>query len=134
MSKIDQKICFINPPIKPDKNLVYKKTRYPIEFDILKKYSNYFYNNRKSYKNVEDIELEDVSDIKEDDLQNFVSCCQNREFIISSSNVFSLYQLSVQYEVPLLIQKTEEYIKENSKTLIFESIFIKIRRKKKQKR
>ncbi|KAK8895440.1 hypothetical protein M9Y10_023904 [Tritrichomonas musculus] len=59
----------------------------------------------------------------------FIACCQNEPFNITDSNVFSLHQLSNQYEVPELNKLTCQYISENKKPLIFESIFYKLQNK-----
>lgn len=101
----------IKPPIRKNKNFVYKDKKYPIDFSLIKKYSNFFYNKRINYKSVEDIELKPGNyKMSEDAIPMFIACCQNEPFNITDSNVFSLLQLSNQYEVPELKKLTCQYI------------------------
>ena len=118
--------------IKPlNKNFVYKDKKYPIDFSLIKKNSNYFYNNRDQYKMVEDIQLsDDLINITDDSIRSFISSCQNESFEINDSNVFSLHQLSTIYDVPCVISLTEEYIKEHNASLVFQSIQYKIQLQK----
>lgn len=117
----------IKPLIRANKNFVYKDKKYPIDFSLIKKNSNYFYNNRDQYKMVEDIQLsDDFISITEDSIRSFISSCQNEPFEINDSNVFSLHQLSTKYDVPCVISLTEEYIKDHNKSLVFQSIQYKI--------
>lgn len=120
-----EKVSFdpVKPIVRPDKNFLIKRKRYPIDFGLIKKYSNYFYHNRKSYKGVNDIELQ-INDfeITEESIHAFISCCQNQPFDITNSTVFLLHKLSIQYEVPELSKLTDEYIQKNHKQLIFQII------------
>ncbi|KAK8888270.1 hypothetical protein M9Y10_039335 [Tritrichomonas musculus] len=115
----------IKPSIRSDKNLVYKGKKYPVNFSTLKKYSNFFFNKKKDFKNLDDIEISENLDLSEDSIQNFVLCCQNESFNITDENVFSLRQLSIFYEVPELITITNNYIQDNQEKLIFQSILFK---------
>ena len=104
----------IKPLIRPDKNLVFKDKKYPIDFSLIKKYSNFFYNNRKYYKTIKDIQLQsDEYEICEESIPMFIACCQNQKFDITDSTVFSLYHLSIQYQVPELNKLSDEYIMNN---------------------
>lgn len=117
----------IKPLIRPDKNLVFKDKKYPIDFSLIKKYSNFFYNNRKYYKTIKDIQLQsDEYEICEESIPMFIACCQNQKFDITDSTVFSLYHLSIQYQVPELNKLSDEYIKKNHKNLVLQSIQFKI--------
>ncbi|KAK8880696.1 hypothetical protein M9Y10_003382 [Tritrichomonas musculus] len=114
-------------PIKPinraNKNFVYKGKKYPINFCLLKQYSNFFYNQRKHFKNTEDIKIQTSNfEITEEAIPMFVACCQNQSFDITDSTAFSLYHLSIQYEVPGLTKLSDEYIKQNYKNLVLQSI------------
>lgn len=127
MSQSKELIGPIKPSIRTDKNIVYKNKKYPIDFDLFVKYSNYFAKNRDDYQNVKDIELKiDNYEIVEESVPMFISCCQNDSFEITDSNVFSLYQLSQRYEVSELTKLTSNYITKNNKSLIFQSINIKL--------
>lgn len=120
----DKSIQSLKPLIRYDKNFVYKGKEYPIDFTLIKVNSNYFYERRDQYENVKDIELTDneLIDISEDCISCFISSCHNDSFEINCTNVFSLYQLSVKYEVPSLTSLTDDFIKKHGKELIFKSI------------
>lgn len=114
-------------PIKPlnrsNKNFIYKGKKYPINFCLLQQYSNFFYNQRKNFKNAQDIEIQTINfEITEEAIPMFVACCQNQSFDITDSIVFSLYHLSKQYEVPELTKLSDEYIQQNYKNLVLQSI------------
>ncbi len=58
------KLTFIvKPKVRNQKFFVYKNKKYPIDFDLLIKNSNYFFKYRQQYEEVEDIEL--LSDTKD---------------------------------------------------------------------
>lgn len=121
----------LKPLIRSDKNFVYKEKKYPIDFNLITQNSNYYYARYDQYKEVHDIILpEEPIDISEDSIHSFISSCQNEIFDINDSNVFSLHQLSIKYEVPCLYSLTEEYIKKHDKTLIFQSIQYKYKLQK----
>lgn len=127
MNQPNDHMKLIKPPIRKDKNLVYKGKKYPIDFSLIKRYSNYFYNNKSNYKLINDIELQPNDfTLSDDAVPAFVACCQSEPFNITDSNVFSLHQLSIQYEVPELNALTSQYISENQKPLIFDSISYKL--------
>lgn len=125
----DQKDSFIQikMPIRTNKNFVYKGKKYPVDFRLIKINSNFFSANRHQYKHIDDIELQiDCCGIKEDSIPTFIACCQNEPFEITESNVFSLLQLSIQYEVPELNRVSTEYINNNENQLLIQSIFFKL--------
>lgn len=121
MEKAKESFDPVTPTVRPDKIFLFKGKRYQIDFGLIKKYSNYFYNNRKSYKGTNDIELQ-VNDfeVSEESIRAFIACCQNQPFDITNSTVFSLHKLSIQYEVPALSKLADEYIQKNYKQLIFQ--------------
>ena len=53
----DNLIISLKPIIRYNKNFIYKCKRYPIDFKLIKIKSNYFYERRDEYENMEDIEL-----------------------------------------------------------------------------
>lgn len=117
----------VKPLIRPDKNFVYKHKKYPIDFSMIKKYSNYFYNERKNYKGIKDIPLQlNGFEVCEESIPIFIACCQNQPFDITNSTVFSLYQLSNQFDVPELNKLSNEYIQKNHNNLVLQSIKFKL--------
>ena len=119
----DKSIQSFKPIIRYNKNFVYKDKNYPIDFNLIKNNSNYFYERQDNYANIHDIQLtEELINISEDCIPSFISSCHNDSFEINNSNVFSLYQLSIKYEVPSLISLTDNFINQHGKTLIFQSL------------
>ncbi|KAK8897539.1 hypothetical protein M9Y10_015495 [Tritrichomonas musculus] len=128
MNQSNEHIEPLKVPVRANKNFVYNGESYPIDFCLVKKYSNFFYLNRKKFKSVQDIEIKPENyEIIDEAVPKFVACCQSQSFDINDSNVFSLYQLSIQYDVPILNDLTSQYIKKNPKQLVFDSIFFKMR-------
>lgn len=113
------------------KYFIFKMKKFPIDFDKLKKNSNYFYRNRKEFKQVDSINILDefdneLIDISEDAIQAFVASCQNEPCQIHLSDVIPLQYLSYKYEFPRLITITDKFIQEHSDKLVFESILYKL--------
>lgn len=125
-SNLSESYLCLKPLNRTDKNFVYKGKKYPIDFSLVKKYSNYFYRKRKEYKDVQDIDIAEMNLISEESFQCFVSCCQQENFLLNDSNVLALHQLSIQYEVTELTKATENYITNNNKDLVFQSIRFKM--------
>lgn len=128
MSNSSESRSQIKMPIRANKNFVYKGKKYPVDFRLIKINSNFFSKNRQQYKHNEDIKLQiDDYDITEDSIPVFIACCQNEPFEITESNVFSLRQLSIQYEVPELNRLATEYIMSNENNLLLQSLFFKLK-------
>ncbi|KAK8892573.1 hypothetical protein M9Y10_029810 [Tritrichomonas musculus] len=127
---MNKKIESFNPAkpiIRLTKNIIFKGKEYPIDFSLLKKYSNYFYNKKTHFKSINNIFIQfDDHDICEESIPIFIACCHNEPFQITDKTAFSLHQLSIRYEVPELQKLTEEYIKTNQKNQLFQSILSKI--------
>lgn len=116
----------LSPEIRPNKNLIFKGKTYPVDFEIIKHYSNYFNDKQNYYEQLTNIELpEEKIEISDEDFQNFVSCCQNQNFQLTDSNVLCMHQLSISYDVPGLQRITNEYISKNKENLIFSSLTFK---------
>lgn len=112
------------------KYFVYKNKKYHFDFSLFKKNSNYFYNNRNLLKNVETINLlnecDDSIEIPEEAIHAFISSCQNEECNISRSIVIPLQFLSYKFEVPQLIEITNEIVRNNFDEIFFQSFLFKI--------
>ncbi len=63
----------------------------------------------------------------EESIEAFVKCCQNKQCEIESTTIFSLQYLSIKYEYPEIIAITNEFIKEHSDELVYESLLFKTR-------
>lgn len=122
--KIDKKI------VRNTKSFIYRGERYPFDFELLKQNSNYFYNNRQFLENVDNINLinkdeEDLIEISNEAIDNFIKCCQEESIAIDISNVIPLQFLSYKYDVPQLIKITTKFISENSQELAIKSLLFK---------
>ena len=124
MNNDNQEEHWIKPISRNDKNFIYKGRKYPINFESVKSNSNYFYVNSENFKE-ENIELHEKIDIKEDTINSFIECCQNKPFNINDSNVFQLDYLSKKYEVPELSKITQEYLNKPNTNLAFQSLLFK---------
>lgn len=114
------------PDLVINKSIIYKDKPYPIDFDILKKYSTYFNENRKEYKKCDEIIFsKNDFDVSEASFQNFISFCQMSKYQINKTTIFDLYYLSIKFGVGKLEQKANEYISKNYTDLIFQSISFK---------
>ena len=119
--------------IKNPKYFVYNKKRYPINFTLLKFNCTYFYNNKKIFKDAEDIHL--LSEEKkggiaftEDSINSFIKICQNESCPIDLSSVIPLQYLSYKYDFPALKKITDGFEAKYSKELLFEKLsFAKIK-------
>lgn len=112
------------------KNFVYRGKYFPFDFHLFKQNSNYFYKNRAIIKNVENINLlnkdeENRIDFSDEVIQTFISICQKEFCRINLSNAIQLQYLSQKYEVSQLIAATSQYISQNRKELIFQTILFK---------
>ena len=67
--------------IRDRKYFVYHDKKYPVDFDLLKKNSNYFYANKNQFKKQEYIELIDENEeyvkLTDESIQAFISSIQN---------------------------------------------------------
>ena len=117
-----------NRRVRKQKNLVYKDKKYPIYFDLLSHYSDFFYNNEDDYKDLDDIVLtEEPIEITDESLNIFVRFCQSEhvEGDINDSNVFGIKQLADHYEVIDLKNIISRYISDNP-NLSLQSILVKL--------
>ena len=117
--------------IQNKKQLVYKDKKYPIDFDLLKKNSGYFYRNRKLFRDIDQIMLfndtnESQINISEETVQAFIALCSNEPCQIDLLDVIPLQYLSYKYEFAELISITDKFIEEHSDELVFPSILFKL--------
>ena len=119
-----------NKTTQNNKFFNYKGKSYPFNFDLFKKNSKYFFANRQALKNKDSIDLISEIDQKsinfsDDDINNFIKCCQEESIDIDLSNVIQLQFLANKYDVPQLINITTDFIAENSKELVIKSLLFK---------
>lgn len=113
-SNIDLLCDPLCPFVRNQKNIVFKGKKYPIDFDSLIRYSNYYYNHRSEYEKTEDIIFpNEPIEIDEESFQTFLKICQGEPFNINYSNFFIIRQLSYIYDIPGLKKWIENYIKKN---------------------
>lgn len=130
MSQDNEFSISLKPRIHPNKAFIYKGKSYPIDFDIIILNSDYFYENRNKYKNVDIVFEEEPIFISEDSFKSFISCLQYENIKINDSNVYALKQLGTHYRVQQLIEFTNNYIEQNHQKLVFKSILFKIQQNK----
>lgn len=73
--------------IRTSKYFVYKDQRYEVDFDKLNKNCRYIYQNRKLYKDEENINLLNEEDenieLTEEAIKGFILICENKKCEIS---------------------------------------------------
>ena len=121
-------------PLRNKKYFIYHNKEYPIDYDLLKKNSNYFFNNQAQFEDSQYIELvdekEEYINFSDESIQAFISCCQNEPCSIHSSSVIPLQYLANKYEFSELIEVTEKFISQHSSELVFPTLLFKISKNK----
>ena len=119
-------------PSRNLKHFIFKEKKYSIDFDVLKRNSNYFYRNRNQFKYVDDINLlnedEQLKEVSEETVRAFISSCQNEKCEIDLQDVIPLRYLSYKFEIPRLIMITEQFFEDYSEDLIFPSFLFKMKK------
>ena len=121
-----------NKIIQNTKYFIYKDKKYPIDFDLLKKNSQFFYRNEKQFTHVNEIDLlngtdEALLDIPEEAIQAFIASCCNQPCKIQLSDVIPLQYLSHKFEFIELIKITDKYFEVYSNNLVLPSILFKLK-------
>lgn len=121
-----------NTIIQNTKYFIYKDKKYPIDFDLLKKNSQFFYRYEKQFTHVNEIDLlngtdEALLDIPEEAIQAFITSCCNQPCKIQLSDVIPLQYLSHKFEFIELIKITDKYFEEYSNNLVLPSILFKLK-------
>lgn len=132
LDNIDLTFHIENKNIQNVKFFVIKGKQYPVDFDLLKKNSQYFYRNRKQFAQVNTINLlnstdESLIDIPEGTIQAFAASCCNQPCKIGLSDVIPLQYLSYKFEFIELIKITNKFIEEHWNNLVLPSILFKIK-------
>lgn len=104
-------------------NFIYKSKQYPFKFDFFKYCSKYFSENHNtllSRKNINlvDDESEQKLPFSEEAIQDFIRYVQCNEVQLNNDNVITLNYLSKKYQIPMLIEDTDEYISKHQLELI----------------
>lgn len=106
------------------KIIVYGNLTLPVDYDLLKRNSDYFRKNDLKYSSEKNIHLlkEERNKISEDSIRDFIQCCQTQQIELNSSNIFSLNYLAKKYEVYKLLAATTQYISDYKEKLAIDSI------------
>lgn len=108
------------------KYIVYKNHKYPVDYDLLKRNSDFFRINDKIYSSCKEIpileEEGEYFDFPQLSIQEFINHCQNQKIEINPSNIFHLQYLSKKYEVQKLKTAIINIISENKEQLALESL------------
>ena len=122
--------------IRDKKYFVYHNKKYPVNFDMVKINTNYFYKNQNQFQNKEKIDLinenEEYVKLSDQSIQAFISSCQNEPCSINKSSIIPLQYLAHKFEFNELIQITDKYIKDHSNELIMEIFTSKFTKWKKK--
>lgn len=108
------------------KQVVYKDLSIPVDYDLLKRNSEYISSNDITYNSKDKIYLllEEGNDTEfpYSSIQEFVKCCQNQRIDINQSNLFYLNYLSKRYGVKKLEKETSDIISSDKGQLALESL------------
>lgn len=106
------------------KIIVYGNLKLPVDYDLLKRNSDYFRKNDLKYSSEKNIHLlkEERNIISEDSIRDFIQCCQTQQIELNSSNIFSLNYLAKKYEVYKLLAATTQYISDYKEKLAIDFI------------
>lgn len=119
----------VNNSTVQDKYFIHNGKKYPVNFDLLKRNTHYFYDNRKQYKNIEAIELLNESEkplnISEESIQAFASICQNDPYQIQLSSVIPLQFLAHKFEHSELLRQATEIINDHLSELVLQKLLFK---------
>lgn len=130
-------IHIANPIPRDQKNFIYHKKEYPIDFELLKKNCGYFYNNQKQFEEITDICLlngdEEAISLTDESVESFIKICQNEKCQIKLSNIIPLQYLSYKYDFQALKTVTDELITKYSKELLFEKLLFNNKKDSKKK-
>ena len=107
-----------------DKNFVFRKKNFAINFKIFKVYSNYFHKH--DYENKKDLIFEYPSLLPENSFESFIKACQSDDYEITQDNAYDLLFLSEKFEVDLLTQEVNEYISNNQSRMPIQFIKYKL--------
>lgn len=129
-----KKYCLSIPiSIRESKYFTFKDKRYPFDFDLFKKNSNFFFQKQNIYEKVECIELfneEEAKmfhDIPDTAISNFISLSQNEECQINDSDLYYIQYLSRKFDVSNLTIVISDIISNNNKELILDSVLFKLK-------
>ena len=129
-------IHIANPIPRDQKNFIYHKKEYPIDFELLKN-CGYFYNNQKQFEEITDICLlngdEEAISLTDESVESFIKICQNEKCQIKLSNIIPLQYLSYKYDFQALKTVTDELITKYSKELLFEKLLFNNKKDSKKK-
>lgn len=113
------------------KQIVYKNLSIPIDYDLLKRNSDFFLENDNKYNSYKSIPiLEDEAKVIEyptQAIQEFIKCCQNQQIEINPSNLFYLNYLAKKYKVKKLKSATLNIISSNKGQLALESLLFSLK-------
>ena len=126
------KINYIqNKNVIPDTHIfVYNDKKYPFKFDYFKYASNYISRNQKELEGTKIINLinsesDENFTISPETIEAFINFVQGKKIVVNKSNVVELNYLSNEYEVPILIKETKEYIENHQEELVLEILIEK---------
>lgn len=107
----------------------YKGQQYPFNFDLFKRYSNYILKNQVQMEKNQFIDIinentEAHIELSKEIIQDFIKFVHREQIGIGDKNVSQLHYLANKYEIPLLINFTENYIKNHQKDTFVQMLLI----------
>ena len=122
-----KEIIQISEVISSTHHFVYKNKKYPFNLDLFKCSSKFFSENQ--FDQTQSIDLvdkntEDDLNLSEEIIQDFIKFVHHQPIGLDNENVSKLHYLANRYEIPLLIDLTEKYIKNHKKDVMVQILII----------
>lgn len=104
-----------------ERNFIYQNKSYSFDLDLFIKHSSYIFSSEQKLNDNNFLlltEYDFLSNLSNESITTFIQFCQDQEIEITNSNVLSVNFLSKKYNVKLLIEKIDNYIKKYYKEII----------------
>lgn len=102
-------------------HFIYKDKKYPIDIDLLNRYSEYFLSQKDNSTQGDCLELsfyDDLQDFSEESIGLFVNFFQEGSIKVTQKAAISLNFLSNKFKVPRLIEITDSFIETHHNNLV----------------
>lgn len=119
-----------NTRLQPTHSFVYEGKKFPFNMKLFKCFSQYFHANKNRFKNITDINIfddsDEIFDLTESTINDFINFCQSKIITLNKENAPCLHKLAKKYDVPLLIDSTNEFIQIHQKEVVVDLLVLNL--------